>query len=116
MRFCLPDSGVVIRSMTREEIEQAFVDAGWQLDNGFAEHLVIGRDNDRLSILAHSWTWQTDDPFFELCDHEGEEDVTYWVREIPTPQRAGELLREYGGPPEEERGNPYKGTRRYASS
>jgi len=39
--------------MTKEEIEQAFVDAGWQLDSGFAEHLVVGLDNDRLSILAH---------------------------------------------------------------
>ena len=102
--------------MTREEIEQAFVDAGWQLDGGFAEHLVVGHDNEYLSILAYSWAWETDDPFFELCDHEGEEDITYWVREIPTPQRAGELLREYGGPVEEERGNPYKGTRGYASS
>jgi len=105
--------------MTKEEIEQAFVDAGWQLDSGFAEHLVVGLDNDRLSILAHGWAWETDDPFFELCDHRdhlGAEDITYWVREIPTPQRAGELLAEYGGPPEEERGNPYKGTRGYASS
>jgi hypothetical protein len=102
--------------MTREDIEQAFLDAGWQLDDGFAEHLVIGHDNDSLSILAHAWAWQTDDPFFELCDHRGEEDITYWVREIPTPQRAAELLMEYGGPPEEEQGNPYKGTRGHASS
>jgi len=102
--------------MTREEIEQAFLGAGWQLDGGFAEHLIVGYDNDRLSILAHSWAWETDDPFFELCDHRGEEDITYWVREIPTPQRAAHLLAECGGPVEEERGNPHKGTRGYASS
>jgi hypothetical protein len=100
--------------MTREEIEQAFIDAGWQIDGSFAEHLIVGHDDGHLSILAHDWVWGTDDPIFELCDHEGEEDITYWVREIPTPQRTAELLRENGGPIEEERGNPYKGTRGYA--
>ena len=116
MQFCAPDSRVATRLMTKEEIEQAFVDAGWQLDEGFAEHLVIGGDNDSLSILAHAWAWQTDDPLFELCDHRGEEDITYWVREIPTPQRAAELLMGDGGSPDEERGNPYNGTRGHASS
>ena len=43
---------------------------------------------------------------FELSD--GERELTYWVREIPTPQQAAELLEEHGGPPEEEWGNPYK--------
>jgi hypothetical protein len=100
--------------MNKEEIEQAFAGAGWQLDGSFAERLLVGHDDDRLSILAHSWVWGTDEPIFELCDHEGEEDITYWVREVPTPERAAELLREYGGPVEEERGNPYKGTRGYA--
>ncbi len=88
--------------MTREEIEQGFVDAGWELDGSFSGHLVIGEDGD-LCILAHQWTWGTDDPVFELSDG----NVTYWVREIPTPQQAEELLDEYGGPPEEEWGNPY---------
>ena len=97
--------------MTREEIEQAFLDAGWQLDGGFAKHLIIGYDNDRLSILAHNRAWETDDPFFELCDHREEEDITYWVREIPAPQWAAQLLTEYGVLPEEERVNPYKGAR-----
>ncbi len=50
--------------MTKEEIEQAFADAGWHLDGSFADHLVVGYDNDRLSILAHGWAWETDDPFF----------------------------------------------------
>jgi hypothetical protein len=27
--------------------------------------------------------------------------VTFWVREIPTPQQASQLLREHGKPPEE---------------
>jgi hypothetical protein len=100
--------------MTREEIQQTFLDAGWQLDGSFDEHLLVGHDDGHLSVLAHGWVWETNDPIFELCDHEGEEDITYWVREVPTPQRAVELLREHGGPVEEERGNPYKGTRGYA--
>ena len=101
-------------SMIREEIEQTFVTADWQIDGSFDQHLLVGHDDAHLSILAHGWVWGTDDPIFELCDHEGEEDITYWVREIPTPERAAELLREHGGPVEEERGNPYKGTPGYA--
>ena len=100
--------------MTREEIEQTFLAAGWQIDGSFAEHLIVDHDDGHLSVLAHGWVWEANDPIFELCDHEGEEDITYWVREIPTPERAAGLLREHGGPVEEERGNPYKGTRGYA--
>jgi hypothetical protein len=46
------------------------------------------------------------DPAFELLDRRRV--MTYWVRVIPTPRQAAVLLEEYGGPPEEERGNPYK--------
>jgi hypothetical protein len=90
--------------VTQEEIEQAFVVAGWELDGSFFEHLIIGEAGD-LSVLAPRWTWGAEDPVFELCD--GEREVTYWVREIPTPPQAAALLDEHGGPPEEERGNPY---------
>ncbi len=92
--------------MTREEIEQGFIDAGWELDGGFSEHLIIGENGDQ-SIVAHRWAWGSEDPVFELSSKE--RDLTYWVREIPTPRQAGELLEEHGGPPEEEWGNPYKG-------
>ena len=91
--------------MTEEEIERGFVEAGWELDSGFSGYLIIGENGDQ-SILAHRWAWGTEDPVFELSSKEG--DLTYWVRAIPTPQQAGELLEEYGGPSEEERGNPYK--------
>jgi hypothetical protein len=60
---------------------------------------VIGSDGDR-SILAHREAWGTDHPTFELWDER--EDVSYWVREIPTPRQAEELLQEHGAPPKEE--------------
>ena len=60
--------------MTWEEIEQRVVDAGWRIDGGFSEHLVIGEGDD-LSILAHKRAWRIDDPMFELADRA--RDVTY---------------------------------------
>jgi len=91
-----------------EEIEHALLDAGWELDGSFSDHLLVGEDSD-LSILVPQWVGEMDDdPVYELCD--GERETTYWVGEIPTPQQAAMLLEEHGGPPEEERGNPYKRT------
>ena len=83
----------------REEIEQRFVNAGWDLDGSFEDHLLIGHDGHRLSLLAHREFWGTDQPIFELLDHE--EMTTYWVQEVPTPQQALQLLQEHGQPPEE---------------
>lgn len=90
--------------VSREEIERDLVDAGWELDGSFSDYLLVGEDGD-LSILVPRWAGEMDDPVYELCD--GEREITYWVREIPTPQHAAMLLEEHGGPPEEERGNPY---------
>ena len=84
---------------TRKEIERVIEEAGWELDDGFGGYLVIGEDH-HLSILAYQGAWETDEPAFELCD--GEKELTCWVREVPSPQRATELLEEHGGPPEEE--------------
>ena len=106
--------------MEREQIENRFAGAGWHLDGGFADHLVIGYSDDGLPILARKESWEPDDedglsvldyevearetdaedPVFELIDHEG--DLTYGVWEIPTPEQARELLREHGLPPAEE--------------
>jgi hypothetical protein len=83
----------------REEIEQKFLDAGWDLDGSFEDYLLIGHDDERISLLAHREHWGTDDPLFELLDHE--EMTTYWVNEVPTPQQAARLLQEHGKPPEE---------------
>jgi len=44
--------------------------------------MIVGFANN-LSILAHEWVWGLDDPVFELYD--GERNLTYWVRVIPTP-------------------------------
>lgn len=85
--------------MSPEEIEQSFASAGWHLDGGFSDYLVIGYTDDGLSIMARKEAWETDDPVFELIDHERE--VTYVVKEIPTPQQAQKMLQELGQPSEE---------------
>lgn len=90
-------------TMSRERIERAMEEAGWKLDAGFVDELVVGHDSI-VSILAYPWAWEAEDPAFEIS-HETK-NITYWVREIPVPRRAVELVEENGGPPEEERGNP----------
>ena len=85
--------------MRREEIEQKFLDAGWELDGSFENYLLIGHNGERISLLAYREHWGSDDPLFELLDHE--EMTTYWVNEVPTPQQAARLLQEHGKPPGE---------------
>jgi hypothetical protein len=83
-----------------EEIEDHFASAGWHLDGGFEDYLVIGYSDEGLSILARKEAWETDDDLvFELIDHES--DLTYGAWEVPTPEKAREILRERGQPPEE---------------
>ena len=89
-----------------KHIEQALTEAGWQLDGGFSAYLIVGHDGYDVSILAHNWVLDMDEPVFELSG-DGE-DLTYWIDAIPTPKQARQLLEENGGPFEEERGNPYK--------
>ena len=85
--------------MKREEIEQRFLDAGWELDGSFEDYLLIGHDGERISLLAHREYWETDNPTFEIIDHAGM--LSYWVFEVPTPQQATQLLQEHDQPPEE---------------
>src|SRR3954451_3374462 len=91
--------------MNQEEITRKFSNAGWELDSGFYKHLIIGY-TDCLSILAYPSAWESqdeeeeEDPKFQLCDHEN--DLSYWVREIPTPHQAAQLLSQYGEPLNEE--------------
>ena len=79
--------------MTKEEIEQRFASAGWELDGSFAEHLVVGYNGDGMSLLAHKESWESDDGSFEVLDHD--EMLSYWVRDVPTPDQAAQLLREH---------------------
>jgi hypothetical protein len=52
-------------------------------------------------MLAHRWVWEKDRHVFELSDERTER--VYWVHAaIPTPWQAKLLLKEHGGPPEEE--------------
>ena len=85
--------------MSIEEIENSFTSAGWNLDGSFSEYLVTGYDGDEISILAGKEAWESDDPVFELIDHE--RDLTYTVPEIPTPPQAQQMLLEHGQPPGE---------------
>jgi hypothetical protein len=80
--------------MGQKEIEQSFTSARWELDGSFADNLIIGYDGDHLSILAHREVWESEDPTFEIIDHE--RNITYWVQEILTPQQATEHLQELG--------------------
>jgi len=51
-------------------MEQRFARAGWELDGSFSEHLIIGYSGDSVSLLAHEEVWETDEPIFEILDHE----------------------------------------------
>jgi hypothetical protein len=80
-----------------EEVEDSFTSAGWLLDGSFTDYLVIGYTEDGLSILATKEAWENgDNPVFELVDHEN--DLTYGVDEIPTPEQARKTLQEHGMP------------------
>ena len=85
--------------MNREEIEQRFIDAGWDLDGSFGDYLLIGHDGNLISLLAHREFWGTDNPFFEILDHQ--EMITYWLQQVPTPKQAAQLLQDHGQPPEQ---------------
>ena len=83
----------------KAKIDRDLAGAGWETDGSFSEHLSIGESGD-LCVLVHCSTWETDEPTYELYD--AERNVSYWVHEIPTPERATRLLEEHGKTPEEE--------------
>ena len=84
-----------------EEMAQRLRSAGWNIDESFSGYLAIGYSGYHLSILPYEREvgQNSNDPRFEILDHM--RNVTYWVREIPTPQQASQLLREHGKSPEE---------------
>ena len=85
-----------------KELVQSFTNAGWDIDDSFSGYLIIGFSGDNLSIVAHEGeeevARETDEHAFELLDHH--RNVTYWVKEVPTPQQAQQLLEEHGQLPE----------------
>jgi hypothetical protein len=86
--------------LTPEQTEQALVQAGWVIDGGSSEYLIVGYDDDRTSISAHRWVWEKDTHVFELSDARTRR--VYWVHAIPTPWQAKLLLQEHGDSPKEE--------------
>ena len=92
----------------REEIELAFVAAGWEVAGLSSAHLVTANASGvPLSIRAYGPFDDGSEQAFELIDRLLE--LTYWVREVPTPRAAMALTREHGGSPGMKRGKPYKG-------
>ena len=44
--------------MYREEIQQRFANAGWRIDGGLSDYLVIGYYGEGLSLLSHEEAWK----------------------------------------------------------
>ena len=86
-------------TLVKDRIDRELAEAGWETDGTFSEHLSIGMSGE-LCVLVHGSTWETNEPAYELYDVWL--DVSCWVHEIPTPERAAVLLDEHGEPPEEE--------------
>ena len=87
--------------MTREEITEAFEEAGWKVTERDDESSVVG-DAGEYSIIAHESVFGTDDPVFEVRDRgKSERGRVVYVREVPLPARAEEFLDRFGVSPEE---------------
>ncbi len=91
--------------MMAEEIRQAFEAAGWEVGEPIGEEeaerleMVIRAEAGRYAIIAPRSVIVLDEPVFELVD--ADSGTAIWVRKIPTPQRAAELLARHGVPAEE---------------
>jgi hypothetical protein len=91
-----------------KRLYQEVESAGWEPNGTFSDHLVIGNKGD-LCLIIPSWIAQSNDPVYEL--HDVERNVSYWVREIPSPEKAAEILQQHGGVrPRKSGGNPARGT------
>ena len=90
--------------MTREEVRSIFERAGWEIADRSEERVIVGdAKNLSLSILAYNGAAiGADVPVFMLYD--GDRDLAYWVRVVPTPTTAAVLLEAHGDQPEREAG------------
>ena len=82
--------------MDRAALEREVASAGWVIDSGFSEQLIIGNAGD-LCILLPEHSWQGTDTEYELYDVQ--KNVACWVRAIPTPFSAARLLQACGQTP-----------------
>jgi hypothetical protein len=80
--------------MIREAIEQNLISAGWEVDGGFSEHLLIGNAGE-LSILIPWWARRdAEDAEYELYD--AQKNRVCRIEAVPTPLQARMLLEEHG--------------------
>jgi hypothetical protein len=86
-------------TLVKDRIDRELADAGWEPDGSFSELLSIGNSGE-LCVLVHRNTWETEEPTYELYDVW--RNVSYWVPQVPTPERAAMLLEDHGEPHEEE--------------
>lgn len=88
--------------MMAEGIRQSFEAAGWETEGPIGEEeaerlaLAVRGESGRYAIVAHRSVIVLENPTFELVDTESK--TVIWVHEVPAPQRAAELLAEYGVP------------------
>ena len=88
--------------MMAEQIRQDFEAAGWTTGDPISEEeaerleMVVRAEAGRYAIVAHRSVMVLEKPTFELVDTESE--TVIWVREVPSPQRAAELLARHGLP------------------
>ena len=91
--------------MMAEEIWQVFEAAGWEAGEPVSEEeaerleMVIRAEAGRYAIIAPRSVIMLDEPIFELVDTDS--GTAIWVRKIPDPERAAELLARYGVPADE---------------
>ena len=86
-------------TLVKDRIDRELADAGWETDGTFSEHLAIGNSGE-LCVLAPRSPLEPDEPAYELYDVW--RNVSYWVHDVPTTDRAAALLEEHGETPEEE--------------
>lgn len=91
--------------MMAAEIRQVFEAAGWDAGKPVGEEeaerleMAVRAEAGRYAITAHRSVIVLDNPVFELCDRDLSR--VAWVRKVPTPGRAAELLVGYGVPADE---------------
>jgi hypothetical protein len=88
-----------------EEIRRSFEAAGWDAGEPIGEEeaerleMAVRAEAGKYAIVAHRSVIVLEEPVFELVDTDS--NTAIWVRKIPEPRRAAELLARYGVPADE---------------